>query len=244
MAKVEALLLAMGRVIGFYAVLPFPLPWFVKGGLAVAMALGLSARGGSGVFSPLAFLREVALGLLLGLSFGAALKAFLSMGSLKDFQSGFTLFSQMGGSFGEPSGPMQGLFLLLFSLVFFGAGVDRALAKALVASCDLLPLGGSFFVPRRAVRDLALKAGDWLVAGVSMAFVFSVVLVAVDVAFSFVARTVPQVSALLILLPVRAFLAVLLLVLFLDPLLRVLRAAGLSMAGATLELARAVSGGR
>ncbi|HIE08368.1 MAG TPA: hypothetical protein EYP65_00795, partial [Armatimonadetes bacterium] len=121
---------------------------------------------------------------------------------------------------------------------------DRALAKALVASCDLLPLGGSFFVPRRAVRDLALKVGDWLVAGVSMAFVFSVVLVAVDVAFSFVARTVPQVSALLILLPVRAFLAVLLLVLFLDPLLRVLRAAGLSMAGATLELARAVSGGR
>lgn len=141
-------------------------------------------------------IREVFVGLALGLVAAIGVLAAQMAGRLIDFQL-----------FARADGPYAQLLLLLAAAIFFVSGAHRVLIAAVVESYRALPLAGSHLgantvdVTARAITALVITS-------LSLAAPFLLALLIADLAIAIAARMAPRAHMAILFAPVRGILAV------------------------------------
>ncbi len=206
-------------------------------GLRVAVGVGLAAvchpflatapRAGA-VALALLVVRELFIGLVMGLVCACVFRAAEAAGELADLTLGGTLEATTT-PFGEHrSSPLGVLFLLLAGVVFLEMGGPAHVLSALVHSYEAFPLDVPLDLAPRAESAalLAIVAGAKLiVAAVGLAAPVLVALLLADVALALIGRVVPGVPLASVAVSVRTLAGVGVLLLALGALWAALQSA-------------------
>jgi len=173
--------------------------------------------------------RELTLGLLIGLIVRLAFEAGALAGTLIATGSGLA-FAQMNDPLrGVPSNVMGQWFYLAFGLVFFASDGHLTVIELVLRSYQSLPIGAALPDPDAIIETALAFFPTVLAAGVSLALPVMVALLAVNLAFGVLARAAPALNPIQLGLPISVLLGLLLLVIvsgeLAPPLQRVLNAA-------------------
>jgi len=212
MLRIGALLMAL-PLIGTHAV-PKRVRVLLAGVLALAIAPLLPQPphwNGLDAVLVLDIVREITLGVLMGLTVRLAFEAGALAGTLIATGSGLA-FAQMSDPLrGVSSNVVGQWFYLAFGLVFFASDGHLAVIGLLVDSYHQLPIGTSLSDPAAAPAAALAVFPAVLSTGVSLALPVMVALLAVNLAFGVLARAAPALNPIQLGLPVSVLLGLLLL---------------------------------
>jgi flagellar biosynthetic protein FliR len=209
-----AFLLVLTRVTAFFVTLPLfsyrSIPATFKVGLGFFFALVMSfslelpVLEIDGVFIMLV-VKEMMVGLLIGLVAYMILTAIQIAGGFIDFQMGFAIANVIDPQTGVQS-PIIGQFFYMFAmLLLLSVNGHHLMLDGIFYSYELisitrplLPLGDDL------VLEYVLKAVNMMfVIALQLAFPIVAILFLVDVALGIVARTVPQLNIFVVGLPLK-----------------------------------------
>lgn len=224
---VMAMAVGMARMAAMIAVMPvftrLGLTGLIRGGIALVLSLPLLPLVAPAVvseamtFGQIAaiLLKEVIVGMLIGLMLGLPIWAAEAAGEILDLQRGASF-----PEFADPSNTTQnnilGTFmaLIMVALFFLSGGLAVAL-RTVYDSYTLWPLTSFFPIFSHETGKILLSFLDDLI-GIGLMLVAPIVisLLLADLSLAFVSRAVPQMNIFILSLPVKNFLMALLLVLY------------------------------
>jgi flagellar biosynthetic protein FliR len=153
-------------------------------------------------------LREMAIGMALGLSIRALIAGAEFAGSLSGFQVGFS----MGSIINPQSGVQNNLLAVLYGnialLTFFAINGHHTLIRTLAASYAELPIGIGHIDPS-IVQSVTSMLGLVFVLGVRLAMPIIVVLLVVELAMGLISRAAPMLNLMTVGMPVRLIVGLL-----------------------------------
>jgi len=151
-------------------------------------------------------IRELALGVAIGLIIRLAFEAGALAGTLIATGSGLA-FAQMNDPLrGVPSNVVGQWFYLAFGLVFFASDAHLVVIELLLRSYQSLPIGTALPDPSSVPAAVLAFFPTVLSAGVSLALAVMVALLAVNLAFGVLARAAPALNPIQLGLPVSMLL--------------------------------------
>lgn len=161
------------------------------GGLSRAGSLaGLSAP----VFGVLA-LREMAIGLFLGLLFQMALIVAKTAGEVVSLEMGISMATQVDPATGQSSPLLGSFYEEVFLVALFMVGGHHELLRALAESFERAPIG--VLQLDAGLAEVAIVTlGEMFSAGLAFAAPVMILLGLVSAGLGLIARTVPQVNVL------------------------------------------------
>jgi len=165
----------------------------------------------------LAMIREIGLGLLLGIAVTMVLNSIRMAGQFIDFQIGYAMSSFIDPMYGVSNTLLSQYLYMLTLLFFLLMDGHHTLIMALAKSYQLVPLGAADFSGSVALVLLKIFAGAFTI-GLQVSAPILAVLVIADLALGFLTRTVPQINVFLTGFPIK-IAAGLLTLSFLIPLL-------------------------
>jgi type III secretion protein T len=212
----------------------------VLGVVSVAMfgasgqALG-ALPGGAGL--ALLFLKEVGIGLCLGLAFGLVFWIGRTVGELIDHQTGLTFAQNLDPVHGQQVSVTGSLLEQIVIAYFVAAGGLLVFADTLLLSYELWPVQRALPELARATMPLAVLETSRLFS-LALLLAGPVLLIAllVDVAFGLLGRAAPQLNIFYLSLPIKGVVALVVLLLALPFLLASLFDALLAVRRALVSL--------
>ncbi len=216
-------LLIFIRVISFIMIVPIfsygTIPAMFKIGLAFYLAYIMVFV--IEVVDPIAFdgmyilllVKEILVGISIGLIAYILISAIQTAGGLIDFQMGFALANVVDPQTGAQS-PIMGQYLYMFALLFL-LSVDghHLLIDGIFYSYQFIPIDQSFIT--FGEQNMIVMIAKILSAMFLIAFQISIPVIAclfiVDLALGIIARTVPQMNIFVIGLPVKILVGFILL---------------------------------
>lgn len=232
----SAWLMALPRVLGLFAILPFTktnlLPGMARNALLISLTIILMPimleqidtmpKDLEGVTFLL--LKEVFLGLVLGLIFSLPFFAMESAGSLIDRQRGV-----MSGQVSTPITAAQttilGNFLSFYSVVLlFVSGGIYFLLEVFLSSYKAWPITTYYPQLNIEMSSYFLQIFDNLMLMILIiAGPILIIIFLVDLGFGFLNRSVPQINVFILSLPVKGLASVLILALFMTKIAEYLK---------------------
>lgn len=212
-AALFSFLLALSRLSGLFAFLPIPGirtgPDAARILASLAMTVALfpfwpappttSPTPGDLVCWTLA---EMAVGIAAGLAISLALECFQIAGQLIGLQAGYSYAATIDPNAQSESGVILVFAQLLGGILFFAAGLERQLLRALASSLQTQPAG--LFHARQSVVEGFIRLGsDVFVLGLRLALPEIALLVLIDICFGILGRMLPQIQFLLLSFPVK-----------------------------------------
>ncbi|MCK5540000.1 MAG: flagellar type III secretion system protein FliR [Deltaproteobacteria bacterium] len=158
----------------------------------------------------LAVLREMVIGLLVGMLGSLLFAAVQTGGNLIGFQMSFSVANVV-----DPVTSMQvplisQFYYMLAMLLFLAFGAHRLVFKALAESFTLIPLAG--FTPGEGLLELMLRYSAAIFStAIKIAAPLMAALLLSDVSLGVVARTAPQMNIFIVGMPLKILLGMLLL---------------------------------
>ncbi|QXD16066.1 flagellar biosynthetic protein FliR [Rhodocaloribacter litoris] len=147
---------------------------------------------------------EALTGVVLGLASQFIFWALQYAGDVLGFQMGLSLAEVFNPADGQSTNPMGRLFLMTFLLVFILLDGPHYLLYALIASFDVVPLGGAGLA---AAGPLMLDwAGRLFATALRLAAPFMMTFFLVEAALGIFARVVPQADLFSLSLPLKLLL--------------------------------------
>ncbi len=150
----------------------------------------------------LAIVRELAIGLALGLSIRALIAGAEFAGALTGYQIGFSYGAVVDPQSGVRNNMLAALYGNIALLTFFATNGHHALVRALAGSYASMPIGGGG-LDASIVRAVVEMLGVVFVLGVRLAMPLIVVLLVVELAMGLVSRAVPALNLMVVGMPVR-----------------------------------------
>lgn len=200
--------LAMTRITGAILVTPaftrLGLTGIIRGGVALALTLPLTPvlaevlQNGQPLSPALVtaiLLKELVLGITIGLLFGVPIWAAELAGDLLDLQRGSTAAALLDPSAIAESSITATFFAISLLMLFFAAGGFDLMVKGLYASYRIWPVAslGPIFDPGAA--ELLLKLLDEIMRfALRLAAPIVIALLFTDLAMALLARTAPQLN--------------------------------------------------
>lgn len=204
-----AALLLLVRVSAIFVFIPLYsmrlVPVQVKAATILILTLVVLATGKAGAVAPPAshavamvmVLREVGLGLAIGMVANIVFVAAQFCGHVVGVQMGLGMASVMDPQFNtQVSTPAQ-IYYYFAMLLFLAIGGDRMMVAAFIGNLDALPLGQLQFPPA-LVKALAVMTGEIFSFGVRLAAPVLVALFCTTVLLGIFARSVPQMNMLML----------------------------------------------
>ncbi|WP_027408699.1 flagellar biosynthetic protein FliR [Anoxybacteroides tepidamans] len=221
-------LLIFARVASFFVTLPLfsyrTIPNTYKIGLSffVSWLMFLGMKKGPVALDEayiLLVLKEVLVGLCIGLLAYIVMAAIQIVGGLIDFQMGFAIANVIDPQTGAQS-PLAGQYLYTFALLLLLVlNGHHILLDGIFYSYQLIPLNHAFsFAHGNIVQYVAKTFSEMFVIAFQMSAPIVGCLFLVDIALGIVARTVPQLNIFVVGLPVKIVVALLLLILMMATL--------------------------
>ena len=158
-----------------------------------------------------AMINEALLGLVLVFGIYSAMAVFHLGGKLLDFQSGFGAAAILNPVTSQQD-PLWGTVFTVFSLfIFYASNMHLLVVRGLAYTIQHVPLGGGLVdIP---LQLLVEQFGSMFVWGLVLVAPAVIVLLLVDVAVGVMSRTMPQMNVYFVMLPLKIFLAMLVVVL-------------------------------
>ena len=147
---------------------------------------------------------EFVVGLVMGCSLMVMFSSLLIAGRLVDFQSGFSAAAVLNPASGTQNSLLGTLLLLMGTAFFFAVDAHHELLRGVVYSLKVFP-------PGQAIQDMpdlldaALFGGTIFLYGMLISAPVLAGLFIMDLAFSAMARTMPQMNPYFIALPAKVF---------------------------------------
>lgn len=154
-------------------------------------------------------MREALLGLALSLAVVLPGAALDFAGRLIDLQAGFGAASLLNPGTQTQEAIVGRTLSLVGVAIFFSTGLDRLLARGLVASIALVPLGAGYTFSADG-GFLALLGSQFLL-GLAVVAPVMLGLFSIDLAVSLASRSMPQANVYFLALPLKIAVAVVLL---------------------------------
>ena len=206
-------LLVLARVAGIFVFVPLPglraAPDQVRVVLAVAVALALFPRwpavdtAAATPFRAAGWMAaEAAAGAAIGLTVAIVLEGFALAAQVLGLQAGYAYASTVDPNTQADSGVLLVFAELAAGLLFFAAGWDRELLRAVARSLETAPPGAWLFSPASAGPMIRLGAGMFAV-GLRLAFPVVALLLLVDVALALAGRIHSQLQLLSLAFPIK-----------------------------------------
>lgn len=146
---------------------------------------------------------EAALGIALAFGVQTALGAYLWGGRILDTQMGFGVANLIDPAT-QSQAPMLGMLLSLAGLaVFFALDVHHLLIKGLVVSLQAVPPGS--WLGHFGIKDITRALASMFALGLVMVAPAVMVLLLIDLVVAFASRTMPQLNAFFLVLPIKIF---------------------------------------
>ncbi|QHC03694.1 flagellar type III secretion system protein FliR [Anoxybacillus sp. PDR2] len=157
-------------------------------------------------------LKEVAVGLFIGLAAYMMMSAIQIVGGLIDFQMGFAIANVIDPQTGAQS-PLTGQYLYTFALLLLLAlNGHHVLLDGVFYSYQWIPIQYTFAFDQGNVAEYILKIfSEMFIIAFQMSAPIVGCLFLVDIALGIVARTVPQLNIFVVGLPVKIIVSFLLL---------------------------------
>lgn len=177
--------------------------------LVPAVAASAAALSGAGpLFWLILLVRELLVGLTVGLCAGAAFRAAEAAGRLADILRGANLAEVLSPTSDERTSPTADLYLFVTVVVFLEMGGLRFTVTALARSYEAVPIGelphtAAF---RGAAVLVVATTAQLLEAAIGLAAPVLVALWVTDVALGVVGRAAPQIPLYFAAMPAKALL--------------------------------------
>lgn len=212
-----AFLLVLTRVSGVFAFVPIPglrasstLP---KAVISVALTIALMPLWPTLTSTPASFgvilgwiASEAILGLMIGVAVAFITEAFLMAMQVVGLQAGYSYASTIDPSSEADSSILQVLAQLMANLLFFIAGMDREIIRAVGMSLDAHP-PGTFF-PRAGSATVLIGLGTHVfTTGLRLAMPVVALLMLVDLTLALTGRIHAQLQLLSLAFPVKMIAA-------------------------------------
>jgi flagellar biosynthetic protein FliR len=177
--------------------------------LAVTMAPTVALPPvGSSTALTLVVMRELAIGLAIGLSMRALIAGAEMAGHLTATQIGFTYGAVVDPQSGVRNNILAVLYANLALVTFLAIDGHHALIRALASSYEALPIGVSG-VDASLVQAVTDMLGVVFVLGVRFAMPVIIVLLVVELAMGLISRTAPLLNLLVVAMPIRLVIGLL-----------------------------------
>ena len=222
---IPAFLLVFARTLAFLMTVPLfsyrTIPNMFKIGFSFFLSIVILTSLDSPVVSLeysyiLLLLKEVTVGLAIGLIAYIILSAVQTAGGFIDFQMGFAIANVVDPQTGAQS-PIIGQFFYMIALLFLlSVNGHYLLIDGLMNSYQFIPLEGLLSFDG-AFSDFIIRSfNSMFVIAFQMALPIVGCLFLVDVALGLIARTVPQVNVFVVGLPLKILVSFLVISLFLS----------------------------
>jgi flagellar biosynthesis protein FliR len=219
MSGLFGFLLALARVSGVIAFVPFP--GFHNGPdmarIVISVTITFCLMPKWPVIAPPGFgmlllyiLGEAAFGLSIGLFVSFLLEAFQTGAQVLALQAGYSYASTIDPTTQADSGVIAVVVQLMAGVCFFTSGTDREVLRILADSLDRFP-PGSFALTAR-ISDAVINAGSTMFStGLRIAFPVIAFLMLVDFALALLGRIQSQLQLLSLAFPAKMLASLMLL---------------------------------
>ncbi|MGE3706852.1 MAG: flagellar biosynthetic protein FliR, partial [Vicinamibacterales bacterium] len=163
---------------------------------------------GSSTALTLVVMRELAIGLAIGLAMRALIAGAEMAGHLTATQIGFTYGAVVDPQSGVRNNLLAVLYGNLALVTFLAIDGHHALIRALASSYEALPIGVSG-VNASLVQAVTEMLGMVFVLGVRFAMPVIIVLLVVELAMGLISRTAPLLNLLVVAMPIRLVIGLL-----------------------------------
>lgn len=155
-------------------------------------------------------LSEFARGLMMGFVSMLIFSTLQLSGQFLDLRMGFAIVNVMDPLHGRPIPLLGQFFNTLAILIFLMLDGHHQIIQIFASSFRHVPLGTAFTL-NRIFPYLLRLVGNIFILAFQLALPIFIVLFVVDIAFGFLARTVPQINIFIVGLPTKVFLGFLIL---------------------------------
>lgn len=185
-----------------------PVPVMVRAGVLVLLTLLLVPAGAAAAagtvprVTPAALVCETLIGMALGLGAAVFVGAAEAAGDLISVQMGLSAATVLDPVTQQSSPTLAGFTRLFAVALVFGVGGHLAMVGALASSVDVLPVGGEV-AGANGLRAMVAVGGELFALGLRFAAPVAAALLVSNVALGILARTMPQLNALMVAFPVQ-----------------------------------------
>lgn len=188
-------------------------PPHVRVGLTVLLAFTMLPTVtipavGSSTALVMVVMRELAIGLAIGLSMRALIAGAEMAGHLTATQIGFTYGAIVDPQSGVRNNMVAVLYANIALVTFFAIDGHHALIRAMASSYTALPIGTSG-VNESLVKAVTEMLGVVFVLGVRFAMPVIIVLLVVELAMGLISRTAPMLNLMVVGVPLRVVVGLL-----------------------------------
>lgn len=219
--KLQLFILILMRIGGIMLTAPIFSHRSVPRRMAVAMSLGLAVvltplmaqtalpQAGSLIGLVFLCLKEIFVGVLIGLVFAVIFLGIRLAGSVVGYQIGFAMVNVVDPNSPDPVSVLGEFWVLLATLIFLIINGHHIVISGLADSFRLIPLG---------VATPSGRVGEWFLKYSSFVFILAVKFAApvimtvflTEVAMGVLARTMPQMNIFIVGFPLKIFIGLLL----------------------------------
>jgi len=223
---IPVFILIFVRIAAFFVTLPLfsyrtiPMPFKIGFSFFLALVMFNAIDSTNIAFDDmylLLLMKEIIVGLLIGLIAYIILSAVQVAGGFIDFQMGFAIANVVDPQTGAQS-PLIGQYFYIIALLFL-LSVDghHLLIDGMYFSYEYIPLDSWIHFQNDSISDFIIETFNYMFV---IAFQMSIPIVGclflVDVALGIIARTVPQLNVFVVGLPIKIFVSFVVLLVFLS----------------------------
>lgn len=154
-------------------------------------------------------LKEIIVGLVMGILCNILLYTLQTIGQLIDFQAGLSLANIVNPAFDIQVSPIGDLFFVFGILLFLVTGGYREIIEAIAYSFNIVPIGK--ITVNADIFSYSFKLIGNFILQVALRFSAPIItiLLLVDIITGIIARTVPQINIFIVGLPLKTGIALL-----------------------------------
>lgn len=219
-----AFLLVFVRVLGFFVTMPIfsyrtiPMPFKIGMSFYLAIAMTYAADGVTITFNstyPFLLVKELMVGILIGLIAYMILAAVQIAGGFIDFQMGFAIANVIDPQTGAQS-PLIGQYFYMIALLFLlSVNGHHLLIDGIYNSYQFIPLDRFIPFSREGIINFVIDVCNHMfIIAFQIAIPIVGCLFLVDIALGIIARTVPQLNVFVVGLPLKILVSFIALILF------------------------------
>ncbi|KXG77627.1 Flagellar biosynthetic protein FliR [Fervidicola ferrireducens] len=223
-AQITTFLLVFTRIFGFFATAPFfgrrEFPFQARAGLAALVTsliypvVNKVAFQGSLWETVALFVKEAAVGFLMGFVVFLMFSAVYILGEIIDFEMGFGIVSVLDPQINTQVPILGNFFYILTILIFLNINGHHVLLGTLIRSFEVLPPGEPVLT-QNLLYGILESFYAMFEAGVKMSLPLISATFLADFALGIMARTVPQMNVFIVGLPFKIVIGVFFLIIIL-----------------------------
>ncbi|RYG73859.1 flagellar type III secretion system protein FliR [Lentibacillus lipolyticus] len=224
-AAIPVFLLIFVRLAAFFTVLPLfsyrtiPTPFKIGFTFFLALIMYYTVDASSVPINGdyiILLMKEIVVGLLIGLLAYIILSSVQIAGGFIDFQMGFAIANVIDPQTGAQS-PLTGQYLYIFALLFLlSVNGHHLLIDGIYYSYQLIPVEEFVAIQAETMAEFVITTfNQMFLIAFQMAIPIVGCLFLVDVALGIIARTVPQLNVFVVGLPLKIFVSLVVIFIFL-----------------------------